>query len=120
MKKFFYTLLVLLAIALVGVVTCPDKEAHSAAMMNLINVGLSSEMSKSDMDENIALFTATLGSGLFELIINKTLVVDNYFVFSKGRLVYDGESTTVSLGVFNHVFTMSEEEFLRRLEEADL
>ena len=51
MKGLLYTLLVLLAVAGVCVVTCPDKDAHSDALKDLLNTAMTSELSKEVTNE---------------------------------------------------------------------
>ena len=45
MKKTL-AFIVFIAIVLVGVVTCPPKDAHQDALMKLVNVALDTELSK--------------------------------------------------------------------------
>ncbi len=120
MKGFLYTLLIVFALSLVCIVTCPDKDAHSDALMKLFNVAWQTELAEVGINENegLALFGSALGSGIAEYVIEKQLIVDNYFVCSIGRFIYEGEENIVSVGVLNHIFTKSEEELLRELEDA--
>lgn len=37
MKKFLITLLVLVGLACVALVTCPDRDAHKQAIMTVVN-----------------------------------------------------------------------------------
>ena len=47
---------VIIAIALVGIVTCPQKDAHTDALMKLINVALDSELARhADTEEEMGL-----------------------------------------------------------------
>lgn len=121
MKGFLYTLLFVFILSLVCVVTCPDKDAHSEALMKLFNVAWQTELSEITTNENEGwmILGSTLGSGVAEYIIDKHLIVDNYFVCSIGRFNYDGEENIVSLGVLNHIFTKSEEDLLRELEDRE-
>ena len=120
MKKLLL-LIVILAIALVGVITCPQKEAHKDALMKLVNVALDTELSKhAETEEEIgfAMLGSVIGSGIIEIVVDKKLLVDNYFVCSIGRVVFEGEEKIVSVGVFNHVFTMSEEKLKEKLKNS--
>lgn len=119
MKGFLYTLLFVFILSLVCVVTCPDKNAHSEALMKLFNVAYQAELAEitTDKNEGWMMLGSALGSGIAEYIIDKQLIVDNYFVCSIGRFNYDGEENIVSLGVLNHIFTKSEEDLLREMED---
>ena len=120
MKKILL-FVVIIAIALVGVITCPQKDAHTDALMKLVNVALDSELSRhADTKEEmgLAMLGSFIGSGIAEMVIDKKLMVDNYFVCSIGRIVFEGEEKIVSIGCFNHVFTMSEEQLKEELKNS--
>lgn len=120
MKKLLL-LIVIIAIALVGVITCPQKDAHKDALMKLVNVALDTELyknTKSEEEMGFALFGSILGSGIAEVIIDKKLLVDNYFVCSIGRVVFEGKEKIVSIGFLNHVFTMPEDKLKEELKKS--
>ncbi len=105
MKKFLLFTLILVIIAGVCVVTCPDKEAHTAALKEVLNAAITEELSSSESDAGWVTLGSMIGTGLGGLVIDNLLKVDNYFVCSIGTITYDGESKVVSVGVLNHVFT---------------
>ena len=112
---------VIIAIALVGIETCPQKDAHTDALMKLVNVALDSELSRhaNTVEEmGLAMLGSVLGSGIAEIVIDKKLLVDNYFVCSIGRIVFEGEEKIVSVGCFNHVFTMPEDKLKEELKNS--
>lgn len=120
MKGFLYTLLVLLALACVCVVSCPDKDAHSEALKDLFNTVLTDKLNEEVTDEEeqaYAMFGSMLGTGLAGLVIDNMLKVDNYFVCSIGRITYEDETNIVSVGILNHVFTASAEDVKANVEE---
>lgn len=120
MKKLIL-LIVIIAIVLVGVMTCPQKDAHTDALMKLVNVALDTELSKhakTEEEMGIAMFGSILGSGIAEFVIDKKLMVDNYVVCSIGRVLLDGEEKVVSVGCFNHVFTMPEDKLKEELKKS--
>lgn len=120
MKKLLL-IIVIIAIALVGVITCPQKDAHTDALMKLVNVALDTELSRNAETEEelgFAMLGSVIGSGIAEIVIDKKLLVDNYFVCSIGRIVFDGEEKVVSVGFFNHVFTMPEDKLKEELKNS--
>ena len=120
MKKLIL-LIVIIAIALVGVVTCPQKDAHTDALMKLVNVALDTELSKyakTEAEMGFAMLGSVIGSGIAEMVIDKKLMVDNYVVCSIGRVLLDGEEKVVSVGCFNHVFTMPEDKLKEELKKS--
>ena len=113
MKGLIYTFLVILALACVCVVTCPDKSAHSEALKDILNTVMTEEMNKSvetDEDAGWAMLGSMIGTGLGGLMIDNMLKVENYFVCSVGTMTFDGETKIVSLGLLNHVFTIPKDE----------
>ena len=120
MKKFFITLAVLLVVLVgVGVMTCPDKQAHKDAIMSVINEKINESVStdSSEGDDGIALFASSLGSGIVGYVLDNRLTVKNHFVFSTGELKkLDGASERLSVGVFGHVFTFSKEDLDKALD----
>lgn len=120
MKGFFYLLLTLLIIAGVGIITCPDKNAHSDALKDLLNTALTEELStdlETTEDAAWAAFGSVLGTGLGGWIIDNMLTVENYFICSVGYITFDGETEIVSLGLLNHVFTANDEEIMEAASE---
>lgn len=117
---FFYTILIALFIVGVCVVSCPKHEDHSKVIMKEINNIIDNEISKKAKNDNekaMSLFATSLYSGISEFIIDKKLSVENYFLFSVGKIAFDGKTIIVSLGVLNHVFTDLEEQLKNKLSE---
>lgn len=113
MKGLIYTFLVLLGLACVCVVTCPDKNAHSEALKDLFNTVMTEEMNKSvetDEDAGWEMLGSMIVTGIGGLMIDNMLKVENYFVCSVGTMTFEGETKIVSLGLMNHVFTITEDE----------
>lgn len=113
MKGLLYTILILLGLACVCIVTCPDKDAHSDALKELFNSVLTEKLNEDVTDEDeqaYAMFRSMLGTGLAGLVIDNMLKVENYFVCSIGTITYENETNIVSVGILNHVFTASEED----------
>ena len=119
MKKLFIAIVVLLAIAGIAVLTCPDKAAHKEAIMSVINEKINESVGKdtAEGDEGIAVFASSLGSGIIGYVLDNRLSVKNHFVFSTGEIRHlDGETERLSIGVFGHVFTFSKEDLDKALE----
>lgn len=120
MKKIL-VLFLFVGIGLVAVVTCPQKDAHTDALMKLVNVALDTELSKhakTEAEMGFAMLGSVIGSGIAEMVIDQKLMVDNYFVCSIGRVLLDGEEKVVSVGCFNHVFTMPEDKLKEELKKS--
>lgn len=116
MKKFLLFILILVAVAGVCVITCPDKEAHSEALKDLVNTVLTEELAEGETDAGFVAFGSMLGTGIAGIVLDNTLKVDNHFVCSVGTITYAGKTKIVSIGILNHVFTSDKEDFKQALE----
>lgn len=119
MKKFLITLLVLVGLACVALVTCPDRDAHKQAIMTVVNEKLNEKigLTESEDDYGLALFGKALVSGIGGFALDQMLTVNNHFVYSEGIFMnFNGEKKTISVGVFGHVFTVSKKDIDKALE----
>lgn len=118
MKKLVITLLVLLGIGAVAVVTCPDRQAHKDAIMEVVNASIHDEMNPTNSDEEgLSMLFGSIGSSVAGNFIDNRLTVKNYFVYSAGLLKdFDGVDKQVSVGVFGHVFTFGKEDLKKAIK----
>lgn len=115
MKRFIIFLLVLLAIAAVAVVTCPDRQAHKDAIMSVVNEKISEVMGQEE-DSDLALFGSAIGSSVVSYALDNRLTYKNHFVYSTCETLREDGPHRLSVGVFGHVFTFSKEDLDRALE----
>lgn len=118
MKKLLITLLVLLGFGAVAVISCPDRQDHKDAIMEVVSGAINDELQTSDKDsQEISAFFGSLGSSVAGYLLDNRLTVKNYFVFSVGELK-DLESVDqkVSVGVFGHVFTGGKEQLKKAIK----
>ena len=120
MRNLLIFILILVFIAGICVVSCPDKESHSEAIMENVNELIDEEATKDVTNESekaLALFASSLVSGLSNIVIDSRLTVDNYFLFSVGKVTFEGKKKVVSLGVLNHVFTDIDDNLKNEIEK---
>ena len=122
MKSTLITLLVILGLCAIAVVTCPDRQAHKDAMMDVVNQSIHHSMNPSDPeDDGLSILFGSLGSNIAGFFLDDRLSVKNYFVCSTGIFTdFNGESKPISFGVFGHVFTFREKDIQRVLSEEGL
>lgn len=117
MKKYLLIIIVLL-VAVLMVLTVPDKAKHKEAMMEAINEYVEEE-AVDKLGDNVL---ARLGKGVIvktvETALNSKLKIDNYYLFNKTYVRLNGEDQMLSLGMFGHVFTFDKEMLREKLEEA--
>lgn len=111
MKTPLKVFIVLLAVGLVAVVTCPDKQAHKDAIMDVVNQKINEGLHTDDQSlQGLSALFGSIGSGIAGGIVNNRLVVKNNFLWSTGEIQnLDGRYNLVSVGVFGHVFTFNKE-----------
>ena len=108
MNKFLLSLLIVLVISGVCVVSCPDRDAHYKAISDDIQQTINSELiDQNANDSKIALsfLASSFLGGVSDFLVNNTLSVDNYFLFSLGKITIHDKTKIVSIGLLNHVFT---------------
>lgn len=118
MKKVLIALLILLGVGAVAVVSCPDRQDHKDAIMEVVSGAISDELQTTDKDsQGISAFLGSLGSNVAGYLLDNRLTVKNYFVFSVGELKdLDGVDQKVSVGVFGHVFTGGKEQLKKAIK----
>lgn len=118
MKKILVLVLVV-AVAIAAVVTCPDKKAHVEAVSNTLTSMVDEKLNESMPAAGKAWsFVGTMFAGkIIDTVLEQKIEIDNYFVYSVGRITFRGETKTVSVGVFNHVFTFDKEDLKNAITE---
>lgn len=118
MKKYLIGA-ILLIVVIAMVKTVPDKKAHKKAMMEAVKEYVDEEAEKKGFGDNVL---TDLGKGIVnktvEIALNSKLEVNNYLIFNTTSVELDDESKTLSLGMFNHVFTFDKEMLRDALEAA--
>lgn len=107
----------IVALALVGLIvamalTCPNKDAHRDAIADLL-VTTFNESTEDDW----AFLENLLGGKLFKVALDGALSVDDRFIFNVGRITYGDNTAILSIGIFNHVFTISKNQLRKRIAE---
>lgn len=121
MNKILVAIILVLAVALAMVVTCPDKQAHQEAIINEVKAAVTAyiedetkEDDKSDSEKRalanvVSDFGVLVASQLADYHLDANLEVDNYFVISVGTIEIDEKKTPVTIGAFGHIFVLFSE-----------
>ncbi len=109
MKKLI-ALILFLAVFFTLLLTCPDKKMHQEALKNRVNDLVTNKVAELDSTintEGMAFLSTMILSPIVDEITKHELEVDNYLLFSVGKLKIDSESHFVSFGILNQVLTPS-------------
>lgn len=112
MKKLLVSLF-FIALVILLVLTSPPKKVHSESITSAFNDAIRDKSENSNM---LGLLMDGVASYFLSSIVDKSLIVDNYLIFSLGKVQIQGESKIVSVGLLNHVFTIGAKEMLEALE----
>lgn len=109
MKKFLFLIVLLVAVGLTLMATCPEREAHMEAVKSVTTSVVNSEMDQSGIDGAIASIGTALGVNVVDAYLKNNLVIRDHTFYNVGTINYEGEPRIISVGIFNHVFTIDEE-----------
>ena len=112
MKKLIIPLLIIFAVVAVAVISCPDRQAHKDAIMEVVGDAINDGLQTStDGVQELSAIFGSIGTSVAGYFIDNRLTVKNYFVCSIGSIKdLDGVDQKVSVGVFGHVFTGDKEQ----------
>lgn len=112
-----------IAVAAIAVIvlalSCPDKQAHAETLNDAIMTALTEKVNKdSTMNNGSGLIAQGLASSIVPKVLNSKLNVDNYILFSVGKLTDEGKTNIVSFGILGHVFPVGLSDSEKALDEA--
>lgn len=116
--KAVFVWMVAAALLLVAILTNPGEAKHKETLKTKVNAFMQQYLSSSFSSDDEAWGAAgkslslVLGGEIVERLVDQAVSADNYFLFSTTRITWEGESRTVGVGAFGHVF------FPRKLDKA--
>ena len=63
------------------------------------------------------MFGNMIAARIVDAVVGQFMTVDNYFIFSVGKIGYDGKEKTVSFGILGHVFTFGADDLREMMDE---
>ena len=118
MKKLL-TVIIVLLVAVVMIMTRPEKKQHKDAMMVAIKEYVDEEAANKGIGDNIL---AKLGKGVvnkaIETALNSKLKMHDYYLFNTTYVKLDGDEQLLSVGLLGHVFTFDKKMLREKLEES--
>lgn len=119
MKKSTISIIVIAVIGLVMLATCPKENDHKDAICLAINEAVDEKIGDGGFSlEGLVKYGAkyTIKEAA-ELFIDSNVEVQSYGLVSIGRYTFNGHNDIISVGMFNHVFTMSKDDVLEEVKK---
>ena len=114
---FTKTVLILAVAFILLIFTCPDSRAHKEKIQSVVTSAVDDMLR--EQDNPLLIVIGTMASTkIVEMAVTDKITVDNYFLFSFGYFYNEGERQLVSIGILNHVFTLSEDQVKTNIREA--
>lgn len=110
MKKFLIFLGIIAVLALALMATTPGKEQHHETIKSVFVSAVNAELRDNHIDGavgSIATAAATTGIDAF---LNHSLIIRDHRFYTIGVISHEGEFQMVSVGAFNHVWTLNEDQ----------
>lgn len=117
MKKFLFLIVVLAAIAVGLMMTCPDRDAHHEAIKSVVSKVVNSEMNNNSIDGALASIGTAVAIEAVDAYLKSSLIIRDHTFYNIGVVNHEDEFRMVSVGVFNHVFTISEDDARELIKE---
>ena len=111
------TLAVVVGLIAVAIATCPKKSAHVAFLTDRINTIVTEELEANGGGGDLAPLGLLFGNAVIVPLVEKTLTVNDNFLFSVGKVSVGGEEKTVTIGAFGHIFSASKEQMKQALKD---
>lgn len=114
MKKFLVFLLMLVVIGGVLMATCPDRETHREAVKGVLSEVVNKEMDEKASQNGIDGAMASIGTALaisaIDAYLGSNLILRDHTFYNVGVVSYEDDYRMVSVGILNHVFTISSDD----------
>ena len=110
MKKFLIFLGVIAIFAVALMATTPDRQQHADTIKSVMAGAVNAELRENNIDGPLASIASVAATTAVNTYLNTSFVVRDHRFYSLGFIDYNNEFQLVSVGVFNHVYTLNEEQ----------
>lgn len=108
-------ILVLAAMAIGLMATCPTEQAHREAITKEMNHFI--KESTDNQGDAWGIIGNIISQKIVGVVVDNLIEVDNYGVCSVGSITFKGKTHRVSFGILGHVFTFDADDIQRALEK---
>lgn len=110
MKKFLVFLGIIAVIAVALMATTPDRQQHVDTIKSVMKGAVNAELRDNNIDGPLASIASVAATKAVDQFLNTSFLVRDHKFYSLGFIDYNSEFQMVSVGIFNHVYTLDEDQ----------
>jgi hypothetical protein len=110
MKKFLIFLGIIAVVAVALMATTPDRQQHVDTIKSVMTGAVNAELRENNIDGPLGSIASVAATMAVDKYLSTNFLVRDHRFYSLGFIFYNNEFQMVSVGVFNHVYTLDEEQ----------
>ena len=110
MKKFLIFLGIIAVVAVALMATTPDRQQHVDTIKSVMTGAVNAELRENNIDGPLGSIASAAATMAVDKYLSTNFLVRDHRFYSLGFIDYNNEFQMVSEGVFNHVYTLDEEQ----------
>lgn len=110
MKKFLIFLGIIAVVAVALMATTPDRQQHVDTIKSVMMGAVNAELRENNIDGPLGSIASAAATMAVDKYLSTNFLVRDHRFYSLGFIDYNNEFQMVSVGVFNHVYTLDEEQ----------
>lgn len=110
MKKFLIFLGIIAVVAVALMATTPDRQQHVDTIKSVMTGAVNAELRENNIDGPLGSIASAAATMAVDKYLSTNFLVCDHRFYSLGFIDYNNEFQMVSVGVFNHVYTLDEEQ----------
>lgn len=110
MKKFLIFLGIIAVVAVALMATTPDRQQHVDTIKSVMTGAVNAELRENNIEGPLGSIASAAATMAVDKYLSTNFLVRDHRFYSLGFIDYNNEYQMVSVGVFNHVYTLDEEQ----------
>jgi hypothetical protein len=110
MKKFLIFLGIIAVVAVALMATTPDRQQHVDTIKSVMTGAVNAELRENNIEGPLGSIASAAATMAVDKYLSTNFLVRDHRFYSLGFIDYNNEFQMVSVGVFNHVYTLDEEQ----------
>lgn len=117
-KRAAIWLAVVAAVFFLLLITCPGTDKHCRAVSDEVAEAITQKVGGDNSGDSFAgMFGSMLATRFVDAIVGQMVTVDDYYIFSVGKVRFAGKEKAVSFGILGHVFTFDSADLNKMMDE---